>query len=76
MTGSGDERSIQELVKVTSWLMISLGPSGVSGWSSAGIKGRGSVCDESEEAWVYEFRRPRTRVWKRSFVMGLVSISY
>jgi hypothetical protein len=76
ITGSGDERSTQELVKVTSWLIVSFGPRGVSGWSSAGIKGSGWVCADSERDCVYELRRLRTRVWKWSLVMGLVIMSY
>jgi hypothetical protein len=75
MTGSGEDRSIQELVNIMSWPKLSVGPSGVSRLSSAGIKGSG--CDwDSERVWVYELRRLRTRVWKWSFVTELVSMSY
>ena len=52
MTGSGDERSIQELEYVTSWLMVSVGPSWVSRLSRAAIRGSGCGVALVEAAWV------------------------
>jgi hypothetical protein len=79
ITGSGDDRSIQELVKATSWDMVSLGPKSVSLLERAGIRGRGWASggmDASSMAWLYELKRFNTREWKWSLVMGAVIMSY
>ena len=83
MIGSGELRSLQELVTPISWLVVSSGVRGVSAGVSGAIKiGEAfrvrvtSVLEKLAESERLELSSARTREWKCGVVIGVVSISY